>query len=275
MSRDRGAQQGLTALLPAGAGRRARAGGEWLGHALLIFVPAMFSGSLVGSDIEPTEVVAAVRNTSVEVVLPEGGRGLQLSCSCGSVVLPVDRVGGPPDLDFTDEGDARLAARRSPDRWRAVLVSVSSDMSGEVGDQLGALGKILAPNGMIMKRFRNAGKPGQRSRVGGCGVWEAPVQYGGHVSCGVEFSSGGGCLQVEEWVLTGFSRQSEQVCSERRPGRFAGEFGDDLVGLAVEHLNDLGANQLLGRDMEPVGVALDGLEQPGSRVAEFSQQRGG
>jgi hypothetical protein len=101
---------------------------------LLIFVPAMFSASLMGSGIRPTEVVAAVRNTSVEVVLPEGGRGLQLSCSCGSVVLPVDRVGGPPDLDFTDEGDARLTARRGPDWWRAGLVSVSSDMSGEVGD---------------------------------------------------------------------------------------------------------------------------------------------
>jgi hypothetical protein len=79
------------------------------------------------------------------VLLPEGGRGLQLSCSCGSVVVPVDRVGGPPDLDFTDEGDAGLTAWRSPDRWRAVLVSVSSDVCGEVGDQLGALGKILAP----------------------------------------------------------------------------------------------------------------------------------
>ena len=173
----------------------------------------MSSGSLVGSDIEPTEVVAAVRNTSVEVVLPEGGRGLQLSCSCGSVVVPVDRVGGPPDLDFTDEGDARLTARRSPDRWCAVLVSISSDMCGEVGDQLGALGKILAPNGMIMKRFRNAGKPGQRSRVCGCGFWEAPVQYSGHVCRGVKFSSGGGYLQVEERVLTGLNRQSEQMCS--------------------------------------------------------------
>ena len=76
-------------------------------------------------------------------------------------------------------------------------------------------------------------------------------------------------------MLTGFSRQREQVCSEGRPGRLAGEFRDDLVGLAVEHLNDLGANQLLGRDMEPVGVALDGVEQPGCWVGEFSQQGGG
>ena len=172
----------LTALLPAGAGRRTGAGGKWLAYALLIFVLTMSSASLMGSGIQPTEVVAAARNTSVKVVLPEGGRRLSLSCSCGSVVLPVDPVGSPPDLDFTDEGDARLTARRSPDRWRAVLVSVSSDMSGEVGDQLGALGNIRTPNGMIMKRIRNAGKPRQRPWFGGCGGWEAPVQHGGHVS---------------------------------------------------------------------------------------------
>jgi len=235
----------------------------------------MFSCSLLGSGIEPTEIVAAVRNTSIEVVLPEGRRCLQLSCTRWSVVLPVDRVGSPPDFDFTDEGDTRLTARRSPDRWRAVLVGVSSDMSGEVGDQLGALGKILAPNVMIMKRFRYPGKPRERSWVSRCGLWDAPVEHGGHVSCGVEFASGGGCLQVEEWLLSGFSRQSEQVCSERRPGRLAGEFGDDPVGLAIEHLNELGANHLLGRDIEPVGVALNGVEQPGGRVGEFSQQRGG
>ena len=128
---------------------------------------------------------------------------------------------------------------------------------------------------MIMKRFRNAGKPRQRSRIGGCGLWEPPVQHGGHVACGLEFSSGGRCLQVHEWVLTGFSRQSEQVCSEGRPRRLADERGYDLVGLAVEHLNDLGADQLLGRDLEPVGVALDGVEQPGSRLTKFSQQCAG
>ena len=81
-----------------------------------------------------------------------------------------------------------------------------------------------------MKGVRNAGKPRQRPSVSRCGLWEPPVEHGGHVSCGVEFSSGGRCLQVEDWVVTGLSRQSEQVCSERRPRRLAGEFGDDLVG---------------------------------------------
>ena len=111
--------------------------------------------------------------------------------------------------------------------------------------------------------------------MGGCGFWEPPVQDGGHVCCCAEFAPGGGCQQVEERVLTGLGRQGEQVGSERRPGRLAGEVGHDLVGSAVERLNDLGSNQLLGRDMEAVGVALNGLEEPGSRVAEFSQQRGG
>ena len=64
-------------------------------------------------------------------------------------------------------------------------------------------------------------------------------------------------------MLTGFSRQREQVCSEGRPRRLASEFGNDLVGSAIEHLNNLRANQLLGRDMEPVGVALNGLETAG------------
>jgi hypothetical protein len=61
-------------------------------------------------------------------------------------------------------------------------------------------------------------------------------------------------MEVEEWVFTGFGRQREQVCSEGWPRRLAGEFRDSVAGLAIEYLNNLGANQLLGRDMEPVGV---------------------
>jgi hypothetical protein len=63
-------------------------------------------------------------------------------------------------------------------------------------------------------------------------------------------------MEVDERVLTGLSRQRQQVCSEGRPRRLAGERGDDLVGFAIEHLNDLGANQLLGREMEPAFAGL-------------------
>jgi hypothetical protein len=91
----------------------------------------------------------------------------------------------------------------------------------------------------------------------------------------VEFSSGGGGLQVEEWVLTGLCRQREQVCSERWPRRLAGEFRDDVVGLAVEPVNDLKSDELLGCHVERVGVALHGVEQPRGRVAELAQQCAG
>ena len=82
-------------------------------------------------------------------------------------------------------------------------------------------------------------------------------------------------MQVEEWVLAGFGREGEQVGSQGRPGRFAGESGDDLVGSAVELCDDLGSDELFGGDVEAVGVALDGLEQPGRGVAELAQQGGG
>ncbi len=62
------------------------------------------------------------------------------------------------------------------------------------------------------------------------------------------------------------------MCSEGRPRRLAREFRDDLVALAVERVNDLGSDELLGCHVEPVGVALNGVEQPGSWVVEFSQQ---
>ena len=128
---------------------------------------------------------------------------------------------------------------------------------------------------MIMKRLRDAGKPRKRPWASGSGFWEAPVQHGGHVCCGVEFATGGRCRQVEEWVLTGLCRQPEEMCSERRPGRLVGEVEHDLVCSSVEHLNDLGSEEMLGRNMNAVGVTQDGLIQPGSRIAELAQQGGG
>jgi hypothetical protein len=51
--------------------------------------------------------------------------------------------------------------------------------------------------------------------VSGCGFWEAPVQHGGHVCCGVEFATGGRCVQAEEWVYTGLTLQGDQVRPQR------------------------------------------------------------
>ena len=46
--------------------------------------------------------------------------------------------------------------------------------------------------------------------------------------------------------------------------------GTTWSALAVEHLNDLGSDELLGRDMEAVGVALDRLD---SRAAGSLRSR--
>ena len=125
-----------------------------------------------------------------------------------------------------------------------------------------------------MKRWWNAREPGQRTWVGRRELWEAPVEDGGHVACGAEVASGGGCLQVAEWMLTGFGREGEQVGSQGWPGGFGGESGDVLVGL-VELCDGLGSDELFGCDVEAVGVALDRLEEPGRWVVELAQQGAG
>ena len=170
-----------------------------------------------------------------------------MACSGRSRVLGVDADGGTPDLDLANEGDARVAARRCPYGLFAVLAGAVSNLSCELADELRPLRQVLAPNEMIMKRLRYAGKPRQRSWVSGCGLWEAPFEHSGHVDGGVELSSGGGCLQVEEWMLAGVSRQCEETCSECGPRWLAGDVGDDLVGVGVECSNDLGADDVLGR----------------------------
>jgi hypothetical protein len=76
-------------------------------------------------------------------------------------------------------------------------------------------------------------------------------------------------------MIPGFSRQREQACSERRPRRLAREFRDDVVGLSVKRVNDLGSDKLVGCHLEPVGVALDGVEQPRGWITELAEQRRG
>lgn len=160
-------------------------------------------------------------------------------CSGRSAVVGVDADGGAPHGDFTDEGHTQVSAWRCPYRLFAVLAGAVSNLSCELDDELRPLRQVLGPNVMIMKRLRYAGEPGQRAWVSGCGLWEAPFEYGGHVVGGVELSSGG-CLEVEEWMLTGVSRQCEETCSECGPRWLTGDVGDDLVGVGVECSSDLG-----------------------------------
>jgi hypothetical protein len=82
-------------------------------------------------------------------------------------------------------------------------------------------------------------------------------------------------MDVNEWVLTGFSRQREQVCSKGRPRRLAGEVRNDLVRQAVKRANDLRSEELLDCHLEPVGVALDRIMQPRGWVAQSAEKRRG
>src|SRR5688572_23489038 len=111
---------------------------------------------------------------------------------------------------------------------------------------------------MVMQRFWYAREPGQRTWVDRRRLWEAPVEDCGHVAGSAEVATGGRCHHVAEWVFTSFGRQREQVGPQGRPGRFGGESGDVPVGL-VELCDGLGPEELFGRHVEAVGVALDRL----------------
>ena len=207
----------------------------------------------------------------VEALFPQGRERFELGSSGWSRVLGIDAVGGPPHCDHADEGGARVASRWRPDQLGVALAGVVLDLGGEVGDLLGSLCQVVAPDRMGMQRWWNAREPRQRPWVSGCGRWEAPVQDGGNVACGFEVASAGGCQHVAEWVLSSFGRQREDVGSQGRPGGFGGESGEVPVGL-VEFRDDLGSEELFGCDVEAVGVALNGVKQPGRWGVELAQQ---
>jgi hypothetical protein len=79
---------------------------------------------------------------------------------------------------------------------------------------------------------------------------------------------------VAQWVFTSAGREGEQVGAQGWPGGLRGESRNILVGL-VELRDGLESDELFGSDVEAVSLALNCVEQPGSWVAEFSQQRGG
>jgi hypothetical protein len=89
----------------------------------------------------------------VEALFPQGRERFELATSSGwSRVLGIDAVGGPPYCDFADEGGARVASRRCPDRRAVTLAGVVLDLVGEVGNELGSLSQVDPPDGMGMQR---------------------------------------------------------------------------------------------------------------------------
>jgi hypothetical protein len=75
-------------------------------------------------------------------------------------------------------------------------------------------------------------------------------------------------------MLSCFGRRGEQVCSEGWPTRLSGESGNVVVGL-VELCDALGSDELFGRHVEAVGVALDRAEKPDRWVIKFAQRGAG
>src|SRR5215217_2539612 len=138
----------------------------------------------------------------VESLFPEGWERFELGSSGWSWVLGVDAVGGSPYCDFADEGGVRVVSRCRPN-WRAIsLAGVVLDLVGEVGDQLGSLRQVAAPDRISLERCWNAREPRQRTWIGRRERGEAPVEDGRHIVCASKVASAGGCQQVAEWVLT-------------------------------------------------------------------------
>ena len=76
-------------------------------------------------------------------------------------------------------------------------------------------------------------------------------------------------------MVAGFGGEGDQVGAQGRPGRFVGDAGHELVGAAVERIDDARSDELFGGGVQSVGVALDRLMQPDRGIAEFAQDRGG
>jgi hypothetical protein len=239
----------LSVLLSAGCGRPAWTPLGFLVWVLPVAVTSTKCGaylSLIGSRI--CWRVGGTRDIPVGALFPEGRERLESRTSGWARVLGIDAVGGPPHCDFADKCCARVTSVCSPDRPGVTLGGVVLDLCGEVGDELGSLCQIVAPDGMIMALLWDAGEPGQRTWIGRCQRCEAPVEDSGHVAGTAEVSSAGGCQQVAEWVFTGFGCEGEQMGSEGGPGGFGGESGEVLVGL-VELGHGLGSDELFGCDL--------------------------
>jgi hypothetical protein len=102
-----------------------------------IFALVILSGSInLAFPYICANAVAGQGNVLVEVLLAEGCRGLQLSFSGWSAVFRVDADSGAPDGDFTDEGDARVAARRCPYRLFPAMAGAVADSICEADNEL-------------------------------------------------------------------------------------------------------------------------------------------
>jgi hypothetical protein len=107
-------------------------------------------------EIRVGRVVASVGDSSLEMSLPFGRRDLQPLRSGRAAVVGIDAVGGPPHSDFTFEGGVQGTALCRPKGLSAVVTGVTSNVVGEVDDQLGSLEQVVPPVGVIVDRLGDA-----------------------------------------------------------------------------------------------------------------------
>jgi hypothetical protein len=112
-------------------------------------------------------------------------------------------VRGSPHGDFTDQGLGWLAARRHPQLGSVSLAGLATDLIGEVGDELGAVIEVPAPDRMIADHSGRAGEPGQRTGIGGCGGKKTQIQDRGLIRRCLKFAPISGYLQLVHGTLAG------------------------------------------------------------------------
>jgi hypothetical protein len=115
--------------------------------------------------------VGATCDVPVKALFPQGRERFELGSAGWSPVLGSDAVGGPPHCNVADEGGAQVASRWCPDWLCVTLAGVALELVGEVGDKLGSLCQVVAPDWIGMERCWNARKPGVGSEgLFGCDV---------------------------------------------------------------------------------------------------------
>jgi hypothetical protein len=158
--------------------------------------------------------VGGTRDIPLKALFPQGRERFELGSAGWSPVLGSDAVGGPPHCNVADEGGAQVVSRWCPDWLCVTLAGVVLELVGEVGDKLGSLCQVVAPDRIGMERCWNARKPGKRASVDRRQRCETPVEDGAHIVCGAKVASGGGRQQVTEWMLAGLGRQGGPLCGK-------------------------------------------------------------
>ena len=170
-----------------------------------------------------------------------------------------------------EQAGARAAARGCPGGWSVGSAGLFSDVVGQVGNELGTLGEIVAPDRIDLQSDWDAGQPRQRPVISCRSLRKSPVHDGGDVVSGGEISPECGFIEVDERVFAGLGGKVDEVGSQGGPGRFVGDVGYDLVD-RLSRWQQLGSDELLRGGLKAIGVALDRIVQPGRRITELAQE---